>query len=549
MAITFGAEQQWTGTPSTVDGYLAFSTVSNETVSERMRITSGGQIVFQKTDNTTLPAGSINHASNDFLYVTGGTGGASFGDDNHNTRMIVFNDDYVRFDTAGTERMRIESDGTVQITNSTSPKLQLKRGTKEYTTRVDNNNKFVIQEEGGNEFFIVESGASSNSIRIDSSGNVGIGTSSPSEKLDVSGSIAAFGDDKSIVVKSANGTINATMGAASSSAVTRGTITVRDSGITKIVLNANDNSYFNGGNVGIGTTSPARPLHVNGISTVARFQGSQTGYTQGSIVLHSGTADSPSSRGQGTYRYNEGSDICWYTGTAYSDTNKYIWARRTGVTSFATDAGEGTAQASYALMTLVGSTGNVGIGTTSPVQPLQVNGQVLFRTTTVDGGKNRFQLIPGGSSDAANLYLYYGNSGDGTLSVRINAQGNSYFNGGNVGIGTTSPSYKLDVNGTIRATADVIAYSDRRVKENIKTIDNALDKVTKLRGVSYNRKDIEDKSTKIGVIAQEVKDILPEVVDQDGDDKYSVAYGNMAGVFIEAIKELKAEIEELKKSK
>ena len=95
----------------------------------------------------------------------------------------------------------------------------------------------------------------------------------------------------------------------------------------------------------------------------------------------------------------------------------------------------------------------------------------------------------------------------------------------------------------------MIAYSDRRVKENIKTIDNALDKVTKLRGVSYNRKDIEDKSTKIGVIAQEVKDILPEVVDQDGDDKYSVAYGNMAGVFIEAIKELKAEIEELKKSK
>ena len=347
---------------------------TSNTLTERMRITSGGQIVFQKTDNTTLPAGSINHASNDFLYVTGGTGGASFGDDNHNTRMIVFNDDYVRFDTAGTERMRIESDGTVQITNSTSPKLQLKRGTKEYTTRVDNNNKFVIQEEGGNEFFIVESGASSNSIRIDSSGNVGIGTSSPSEKLDVSGSIAAFGDDKSIVVKSANGTINATMGAASSSAVTRGTITVRDSGITKIVLNANDNSYFNGGNVGIGTTSPARPLHVNGISTVARFQGSQTGYTQGSIVLHSGTADSPSSRGQGTYRYNEGSDICWYTGTAYSDTNKYIWARRTGVTSFATDAGEGTAQASYALMTLVGSTGNVGIGTTSPADKLTVSG-------------------------------------------------------------------------------------------------------------------------------------------------------------------------------
>ena len=71
------------------------------------------------------------------------------------------------------------------------------------------------------------------------------------------------------------------------------------------------------------------------------------------------------------------------------------------------------------------SGGNVGIGTDNPLQKLQVNGQVLFRTTTVDGGKNRFQLIPGGSSDAANLYLYYGNTGDGTLSVRINAQGAS----------------------------------------------------------------------------------------------------------------------------
>ncbi len=98
--------------------------------------------------------------------------------------------------------------------------------------------------------------------------------------------------------------------------------------------------------------------------------------------------------------------------------------------------------------------GNVGIGTDLPLQPLQVNGQVLFRTTTVDGGKNRFQLIPGGSADAANLYLYYGNSGDGTLSVRINAQGNSYFNGGNVGIGDDTPTSKLTVLGTSTAASN-----------------------------------------------------------------------------------------------
>ena len=69
--------------------------------------------------------------------------------------------------------------------------------------------------------------------------------------------------------------------------------------------------------------------------------------------------------------------------------------------------------------------GNVGIGTTSPAQPLSVHGNFLVRTTNTDGNKNRMQCLVGGSADAANLYLYYGNSGDGTVSVRINAQGDS----------------------------------------------------------------------------------------------------------------------------
>ena len=117
---------------------------------------------------------------------------------------------------------------------------------------------------------------------------------------------------------------------------------------------------------------------------------------------------------------------------------------------------------------------------------------------------------------------------------------------GNVGIGSTAPAYLLDVSGTIRATGDVIAYSDARVKDNVETITDALTKVTSLRGVSYTRKDSEDKSRKVGVIAQEVLDILPEVVQQDDSGNYSVAYGNIVGVLIEAIKELKAEINELK---
>jgi hypothetical protein len=120
-----------------------------------------------------------------------------------------------------------------------------------------------------------------------------------------------------------------------------------------------------------------------------------------------------------------------------------------------------------------------------------------------------------------------------------------YYNGS-----TFAQRFTFSTGGNFTATGDVIAFSDKRVKTNIKTIDNGLEKVSKLRGVSYNRTDIDDKSDKIGVIAQEVKEVLPEVVDYDkNNDTYGVDYGKMAGVFIEAIKELKAEIEELKSNK
>ena len=115
---------------------------------------------------------------------------------------------------------------------------------------------------------------------------------------------------------------------------------------------------------------------------------------------------------------------------------------------------------------------------------------------------------------------------------------------------TTSSSYSLYVTGSIYSTADVVAYSDRRAKENIVTVDNALDKVSELRGVYYNKKDSDEKKREVGVIAQEVKEVLPEVVTYDKEnDKYGVDYGKINGLLIEAIKDLKKEIEELKQCK
>jgi len=101
--------------------------------------------------------------------------------------------------------------------------------------------------------------------------------------------------------------------------------------------------------------------------------------------------------------------------------------------------------------------------------------------------------------------------------------------------------------GNITAAGDVTAYSDVRLKENIVTVENALEKVTGLRGVTYNKKNTKDGKRHLGVIAQEVEEVLPEVVKEDEDGMKHVAYGNMVGVLIEAIKEQQTQIADLKK--
>ena len=88
----------------------------------------------------------------------------------------------------------------------------------------------------------------------------------------------------------------------------------------------------------------------------------------------------------------------------------------------------------------------------------------------------------------------------------------------------------------------MIAYSDERLKENVKTLDGS--KVLKMRGVSFDRSDTGKFSS--GVIAQELEKISPELVIDNGEYK-GVAYGNLSGYLIEAIKEQQKQINELKR--
>jgi len=111
-----------------------------------------------------------------------------------------------------------------------------------------------------------------------------------------------------------------------------------------------------------------------------------------------------------------------------------------------------------------------------------------------------------------------------------------------------------DMAGNYTAVGNVTAYSDIRLKDNIEVIPDAMAKVQQLRGVTFDRNDFEpDAETGVipdtrqaGVIAQEVLEVLPEVVSEMDDGTLTVAYGNMVGLLIEAIKEQQTQIEELK---
>ena len=116
--------------------------------------------------------------------------------------------------------------------------------------------------------------------------------------------------------------------------------------------------------------------------------------------------------------------------------------------------------------------------------------------------------------------------------------------------GTTTNLMTLDMSGNLVATGNVTAYSDARLKDNIKPISNALTKLDKISGNTYTRNDLEDTDKKYaGVIAQEVEAVLPEAVVEADDGTKAVDYNATIALLIEAVKELKAEVNKLKGEK
>jgi hypothetical protein len=271
------------------------------------------------------------------------------------------------------------------------------------------------------------------------------------------------------------------------------------------------------GNVGIGTTSPSAKLDVDG----------------GIRLSESGNL---SGRG---YPYTT------TVGSGADATTTYIEAGSTsGYQSRITVAGGGAATDPNTIKFSVASNesmridanGNVGIGTTSPDYKLDVNGGIKLNGKSALTDDAYFVGAPN--------YGFRWNSVDNLYNnVIMYDNGNMYVRG-NVGIGTTSPSYKLHVNGSVAGVGAYNNLSDVNYKKNINDLELGLDIVKQLRPITYNWINEEyGTRTNIGFIAQEVESVLPNIVTTADDNVKSMATTDLIPILTKAIQEQQTIIE------
>ena len=267
-------------------------------------------------------------------------------------------------------------------------------------------------------------------MKIEAGGNVGIGTDSPSNKLDV----FAANNYEGIALTDSDETLWNIL--KSGSSVNTSYFNMFSEGVTKVRIHADNVSYFNGGNVGIGTTSP----------TLGKLQVAGSGYF------------GPVGTGNATTKAEMQSNAVLRLKPHDNNSTNMNFAQVNGGGGMGIQVtnGPGTANWDIALSPFGG---NVGIGTTSPAEKLTIDG-------TVSGAYVR--ISNAGSGDVSSGYMIYNGSnldfnvytnptfGNTTLLTRealaIRAGGSERMridSSGNVGIGTTSPSYPLDINGNM----------------------------------------------------------------------------------------------------
>ena len=422
-------------------------------------------------------------------------------------------------------------------------------------------------------------------------GNVGIGTTSPSQKLHLQNGILLVNSNTPVstgiwmpdtngnpslrIVTDQSSVTNSSIvnawGNSSNAGVMVGStrndgfaFQVR-SGVTLTDGFANDTGnsrmvVLGNGNVGIGTTSPSAKLSVigdinfgggnnNGIIEVSgsgdlifKYKGSDPALTlDGGAVktivhnrldaLNIVNINNPSNNES---ILNIRDDDSSSNGHIAFENSSEV----TGIVSSGTDfinfrAGDGVAITDSPMLTLFPN--RIGINTTSPNSnvALDIDGRVLIKDST---GVADFYL---GNYATANHFRFHTNNANTYFDMNC---GNIYWRDGASTRYTFFPSTaNMTVNGTITQN------SDARVKENVVEIGDCISKVQAMKGVYYNRTDFNTEVTKVGVIAQDVEAVLPELIIESPEDGLkSVAYSELTAVLINAIKEQQEIIEDLK---
>lgn len=298
-----------------------------------------------------------------------------------------------------------------------------------------------------------------------------------------------------------------------------------------------------GGAIGIGTTAPSQRLQVSGGNVLLDYWGTSTGN------LYFGGVTSSSQNGMRMFFVNNpGGGV----------KNGYIDLRTTGGSAsdglvFRLDGTTGTLEKMR-----ICANGNVGIGIAAPTSKLHIStsasndgirvaqtgatAATLSLLATGVGAKNwSFHSTGSGNTQGAGHLLFW----DWTANLermRINSAGD-------VGIGLTANpgTYRLFVGGSGYYSGGLFVGSDRRFKKDVRTLDGALATVTRLRGVQYEYRQGEFADRNFpagktdGFVAQELREVLPELVQEGSDGYLAVNYQGVIPVLTEAVKELKAE--------